>query len=248
MEVKMRSIKGMLLMILLVCFSLAAADTLKLKDGRVLSGYYQGGSPRAVKFEVNGKTEEFSVGGVVALEFGEVKTAAAPAPEKQAQTQTALGPVTVPAGTKVMLRLDKAISTATHKGGSIFTAVLEANLVVGGAVVAKKGAQVYGKVLESRGGKRIGKQRLVATFTGITINGQLVPIVTDNVGAEGAPGGAAVKVGAGALIGSGAKGKKGAKTGALVGAGLALFGPGNHIQIPAGTLVESHLKQPLTIQ
>jgi len=44
------------------------------------------------------------------------------------------------------------------------------------------------------------------------------------------------------------QGKKGAKTGALVGAGLALLGPGNHIQIPAGTLIEMHLKQPLTIQ
>ena len=228
--------------------SLAAADTLKLKDGRVLSGYYQGGSPRAVKFEVNGKTEEFPVGDVVTLDFGGVKTAAAPAPAKQAQAQTASGPVTVPAGTPLVLKLDRTISTATHKGGSIFTAVLDANLVVGGAVVAKKGAQIYGRVVESRGGKRIGKQRLVATFTGITINGQLVPIVTDNVGAEGASGGAARTIGAAALIGSAAKGKKGAKKGALVGTGLALLGPGSHLQIPAGTLVESHLKQPLTIQ
>lgn len=228
--------------------SLAAADTLKLKDGRVLSGYYQGGSPRAVKFEVNGKTEEFSVGDVVALEFGEVKTAAAPAPEKQAQTQTASGPVTVPAGTKVMVKLVKALSTASHKKGSSFSAVLETDLVAGGVVAAKKGTQVYGKILESRGGKRLGKQRLLATFTALSINNQLVPIVTDNIGAEGAPGGAAKKIGAAALIGSGAKGKKGAKTGALVGAGLALLGPGNHIQIPAGTLIEMHLKQPLTIQ
>ncbi len=244
----MTSIKGMLLTILLVGFSLAAADTLKLKDGRVLSGYYQGGSPRAVKFEVNGKTEEFSVGGVVALEFGEVKTAAAPATEKQARAQTASGPVTVPAGTKVMVKLDKAVSTASHKKGSSFTAVLETDLVAGGVVAAKKGTQVYGKVLEARGGKRVGKQMILATFTAISINNQLVSIVTDNIGAEGGRGGAAKKIGAAALIGSGVDGSKGAKTGALVGAGLALLGPGKHIQSPAGTLIEMHLKQPLTLQ
>ena len=63
-------------------------------------------------------------------------------------------------------------------------------------------------------------QRIVVTFTDLSINNQLVPIVTDDVGAEGGRGGAARAVGAGALIGA-AAGDAGA--GAAVGAGLALL-------------------------
>ncbi len=153
-------------------------------------------------------------------------------------------PITIAAGTKLSLKTKDNIGTATHQTGAKFTAVLEADLVAGGVVVAPKGTTVYGKVLESSGGKRVGKQRFLATFTEISINNQLVAIVTDEVGAEGSPGGAARKVGAGALIGA-AAGDAGA--GAAVGGALALLGPGGQIKIPAGTLVEVSLKQPFTV-
>ena len=70
-------------------------------------------------------------------------------------------------------------------------------------------------------------------------------IVTDDVGAEGDKGGTAKKVGAGALIGA-AAGDAGA--GAAVGGAVALLSSrGNHIQVPAGSLVEVSLKQPFTV-
>jgi hypothetical protein len=153
-------------------------------------------------------------------------------------------PVTVATGTRLMLKLSDAIGTATHQTGSTFTSTLDADLAAGGVVVAPKGTTVYGKVLESSGGKRVGNQRIVATFTEISINNQKVAIATDDVGAEGGRGGAARKVGAGALIGA-AAGDAG--TGALVGAGVALLGKGGEINIPAGTLVEVTLKQPFTV-
>ena len=164
--------------------------------------------------------------------------AAKPAPPPEPK------PVTVAAGSRLMLKLKDNLGTATHQTGAKFTAVLEADLVASGVVVAPKGTTVYGKVLESSGGKRVGKQRLLATFTEISINNQAVAIVTDEVGAEGAPGGAAKKVGAGALIGAAAGD---AAAGAAVGGALALLGPGGQINIPAGTLVEVSLKQPFTV-
>jgi len=145
----------------------------------------------------------------------------------------------------MMLRTKEAVATSTHQAGSKFTAELETDLVVNGVVAAPKGTVVYGKVLESVGGRRIGVQRIVVTFSDLSINNQLIPIVTDDVGAEGGKGSAAKAVGAGALIGA-AAGDAGA--GALVGAGVALLAGGNHIQVPAGTLVEVSLKQPVTIQ
>jgi hypothetical protein len=145
----------------------------------------------------------------------------------------------------MMLKTKDAVSTASHKKGSKFTAVLENDLAVNGVVVAPKGTLVYGTVLESIGGRAIGGSRLLATFTDLSINNQMIPIVTDEVGAETAPGGTAKKVGAGALIGA-AAGDAGA--GAAVGGAVALLSArGNHLQIPAATLVEVSLKQPLTI-
>jgi hypothetical protein len=150
----------------------------------------------------------------------------------------------VAAGTKLTLKTKDNLSTATTQTGAKFMALLDADLVASGVVVAPKGTTVYGKVLESSGGKRVGMQRLLATFTEISINNQLVVIVTDDVGAEGGRGGAAKKVGAGALIGAAAGD---AAAGAAVGGALALLGPGGQIQVPAGTLVEVSLKQPFTV-
>lgn len=236
-------------------FSLAAlADTVVLKDGTVLQGTFKGGTAEAVQFEVDGKIETVALADITSLTFSprETQTAAAaqPAPPAAAtataaETKAASGPITVPAGSKITLKTKDAVSTASNPKGSKFTAVMEANLAVNGQVAVPKGTVVYGTVLESEGGRRIGKQRIVVTFTELSINDQMVPIVTDDVGAEGGRGGAAKTVGAGALIGA-AAGDAGA--GALVGAGAALLAGGNHIQVPAGTLVEVSLKQPVTIQ
>lgn len=152
--------------------------------------------------------------------------------------------VTVTAGTKLMIKLTKALSTQTLSTGSLFDAVLETDLMAGGVTVAPKGDKVYGKIIEARGGKRVGGAKLLATFTGIAINNQIVPITTDDVGAEGGKGGAVRKVGAGALIGAAAGD---AAAGAAIGGAVALLGGGSHIQVPAGTLVEVNLKQPFTV-
>lgn len=240
--------------VLAVLFASVAilADTLVLKDGRVLQGTFKGGTDNTVIFEVNGTVQQIAVGDITSLTFSPraAQTAAEPpATPPSAEAAAAAvtqpeGAVTIPAGTKIMLKTREPFATSTHKAGSKFTAELETDLVVNGAVAAPKGTTVYGKVLESVGGRRIGVQRIVVTFTDLSINNQLVPIVTDDVGAEGGRGGAAKTVGAGALIGA-AAGDAG--KGALVGAGVALLAGGAHIQVPANTLVEVSLKQPVTI-
>ena len=156
--------------------------------------------------------------------------------------------VIVPEGTRLMVKLDKPINTAKDKKGSIITAVLDIDLIVNGKVVAPKGAKVYGKVIESRGGKILGGQKLIVQFTDLMINNQLSPILTDPVGVETGQGNTVKKVGAGALIGSAFGGSKGAGTGALIAGGLSILGAkGNHIQIPAGTIAEIPLLAPITV-
>ncbi len=157
--------------------------------------------------------------------------------------------VTLPEGTRLMVKLDKPISTARDKKGSIVTAVLDIDLVIDGKIIAPKDSKVYGKVIESRGGKILGGQKLVVQFTDLMINNQLTPILTDPVGVEGGKGKTIKKVGAGALIGSAFGGSKGAKEGALIAGGLSILSSGaNHIQIPAGTIAEIPLQAPVVIK
>ena len=158
-------------------------------------------------------------------------------------------PITIPEGTRLMVKLDKPINTAENPTGSVFTAVLETDLAVDGKVVAPKGSQVYGKVIESRGGRVLGGQKLIFQFTDLMINNQLTPILTDPMGVEGGRGNTAKMVGAGALIGSAFGGGEGAGTGALIAGGLAVLrSRGNHIQIPADTIADVTIKAPLVIK
>ena len=47
----------------------ASADTLELKDGRILKGKYLGGTQAVLRFELNGEVQTFSTTEIVALTF-----------------------------------------------------------------------------------------------------------------------------------------------------------------------------------
>src|SRR5271169_3163134 len=47
----------------------AEADTLELKDGRVIQGRYLGGTQAVLRFEINGEVQTFSVVDAVAITF-----------------------------------------------------------------------------------------------------------------------------------------------------------------------------------
>jgi hypothetical protein len=243
------------LFVSLLFFS-AQADTLVLKNGLTLEGKYKGGSETSIKFETSGAVQEVAVSEIKSLTFSEppVTSAAAKAPVTPAvpaaaavgtaKMSAAPSGTEVPAGTKLMIKTSEDVTTASHQAGSVFKATLETDLVYNNMLIASKGSEIYGKVLESVGGRRIGNQRIVVSFDKISINGQFVEMDTDDVGAEGGRGGAARAVGAGALIGA-AAGDAG--KGAAVGAGLALLAGGKHIRVPAGSVVEVSIKQAIKV-
>ncbi len=234
----------MISLVLLTLASFVLADTLVLKDGRVLQGTYKGGDETSVFFEVKGKQQTIPLSDITTITFSPRDETAEAVPIEQVKA----GAVTVPAGSRVLVKLTKPVSTASHKEGASVTGILATGLAVNGQVVVPPGTKIHGKVLESRGGRAIGGSRLVMAFTDLEINNQLVPIVTDQIGAEAGRGGTVKKVGAGALIGAAIDGSKGAGTGAAIGGALALLGSrNNHIQIPADYQVEVSLKQPLIL-
>ena len=154
--------------------------------------------------------------------------------------------ITIPAGTEMMVHFDSAINTEEYPGGSLFQESLNIDLVIDGKLIAKKGTAVFGRVIESRGGRLFGGEKLTFTFTGIMIGDEEVAIITDTMGVQGGQGGTAKTVGAGALIGAAFGG---AGEGAAIAGGIAILKSRHeHIQIPQGTIAQFKIEKPVTIK
>jgi len=163
--------------------------------------------------------------------------------------------VTVPAGTRILIRTIDSIDTTKQKAGYRFTASLETNLQVDNRVVASRGTTVYGQLVSaSSAGRMSGSSELTLQLTDIVINGTSYPLVTNDYSIRGSGEGSktAKKVvggaGLGALIGGIAGGGKGAGIGALAGAGagtaVAATKKGEQLSIPSESLLEFRLQQP----
>ena len=166
--------------------------------------------------------------------------------------------VTVPAGTRILIRTVDSIDSAKQKTGYRFSATLETNLMAEDTVIARRGTTVYGKLVEaSSAGRMKGSSELQLELTDILINGTAYPLLTSTyeIKGKGEGGNTTKKVlggaGLGALIGGLAGGGKGAGIGALAGAGagtaVAASKKGQQLQIPSESLLEFRLEQPVSL-
>jgi hypothetical protein len=257
----------------------AQASTLKLKDGRQYEGTYLGGTAQQVQFLINGQVRVFNTSQVYEIDFATpqpppeaAQPPAPPAPhpapapdQSQAQppdqsnyaglTQT----VTVPQGTTIMIRMIDSLDSSVNKPGDIFHASLAEDLKIGDVVVAKRDADVYGKLIQVQSaGRATGKSELGLELTGIrTVNGGIQPIVTGQYEEAGKSRtkqtvehsiiGAAIGAVIGGVAGGGGGAAKGAGIGGAVGAGATLITHGQQIKIPSETLLNFQLNQPFMI-
>lgn len=264
------SILAVLGLSILLAGSLGArADTLELRDGRVIHGKFLGGSENTVRMEINGREQSFAVSQVMALSFSDVPAASlvpatplngAPqynAPPPQAAQSNPSGKLTIPSGTRIVVRMIDSVDSSKNHVGDKFRASLDANLEADGVIVAPRGTDVMGRLAEAKGaGNMTGKSQLKLELTDIRIGEELVPIVTGEYELSGksrgantakkTAGGAAI----GAVIGALAGGGKGAAIGAGVGAGAGatvnIITKGEQVKIPSETMLEFRLDQPLT--
>jgi hypothetical protein len=234
----------------------AQADVLELKDGKVLTGKYVGGTAGTIRFETSQGVQVIETGQALALTFtadGSPAAAPAPAPAAAAPPTPAVAPtsapssVSVPAGTTLLVRMADGASSNDSKGKR-FTTTLESDLIIDGKMVAKAGTKVYGRVEDAqKAGRYRGQSSLDLRLAEISIGGSLVPIVTGpfaqagqrSLGktARGAAAGAAI----GAIAGD-------AGTGAAIGAVASGVKKGQPIVVQPGTLLEFQLQQPLTVK
>jgi hypothetical protein len=244
--------------VLLVC-SLARADVLELKDGKVLTGKYLGGTAGTLRFETGGATQVIETSQALALTFSsDAASGPAPAtppattpaaPATPAPAATAPSAVTVNAGTTLLVRLVDPV-TSKDPQGKRFTTTLESDLVVNGMMVAKAGAKVYGRVQSAQqAGRYVGQSSLDLRLSELAVGPNLVPVVTSGYTQKGdkSIGKAAKGAAAGAAIGAIADGGEGAGKGAAIGAVASGAKKGQGVTLNPGTLLEFQLQQPLTV-
>jgi hypothetical protein len=166
--------------------------------------------------------------------------------------------ITVPAGTRILIRMADSIDSSKQQAGYRFNGSLETNLQADNVVVAPRGTPVFGRLASaSSAGKMSGSSQLGLELTDIVINGTSYPLLTGMYEIKGSGEGSktARKVvggaGLGALIGGIAGGGKGAGIGALAGAGagtaVAATKKGQQISIPSESLIEFRLMQPVAL-
>lgn len=238
----------------------AAADTLELKNGDIIDGAYMGGTKKSVRFSVDGEIQTVPVRDILALTFSgqqmsvlepeeiapEVEPEPAPAPLEPA--------ILLPAGSTLLVRVVDAIDSREHSAGYRFATALEADLTHDGVLIAPRGAQVYGVIVDAKQAGRLkGKTHLTLELRDIRIDDVLYPIVTGEYELAGEKssgkrtalttlGGAVL----GALIGGKGDRAEGAAIGAGAGLGVAAITRGEQIQVPSGTLIEFRLAAPFS--
>lgn len=181
------------------------------------------------------------------------KAAAAPPPPPPPQV------VTLQPGTTLKVRTLDTISTDHNYTGDTFRATLESPIVRNGYIIADRGSQVLGRVVNSdRAGRVQGVADLTLALTSInTTDGQRVSIQTNTTSVKGPTskkrdvaeiaGGSAL----GAIIGAIAGGGKGAAIGAGAGGGAGTVGAlstrGKAAVVQAETPLTFQLNAPVTI-
>ncbi|HUJ41186.1 MAG TPA: YMGG-like glycine zipper-containing protein [Candidatus Acidoferrales bacterium] len=274
MRAKTGWIVAIVLGIALAFAAAASADTLTLKDGRVIHGQYIGGTADAIQMNVNGNVMTFDVRDVVSLSRDST-TAPAPAPPAatapppsealpEAPAPTAPPPedrskIVVPEGTRILVRMIDSVDSEVNHVGDHFRASLETNLEQDGYILARRGTEVYGQLTNvHEAGRLSGRAELRLELTGMRIHDNLIPLVTGDYQAVGkgrgsntakkAVGGAAL----GAIIGALAGGGRGAAIGAGVGAGAGatvnIITKGERVRVPSETVLDFRLDAPLRLR
>jgi len=272
---------GLLFLGICLMSSLGFSDTLKLRNGSTIIGTYTGGSDDQINFRVGSTVQRYNVADVASITFSSYNSAEAlddsdgrpqnsqyqpPPPPPPAQDRDRddstyrrfSNNVTIPSGTRIVVRTIDPIDSDKNRVGDKFAATLDQALYVNDLLVAPRGADVYGRLEEvKQTGQLAGRSELRLALTGMTINGQTVALSTSDYQLAGKSRGAdtAKKVGGGAalgaIIGAVAGGGKGAAIGAGVGAGagtaVQVVTHGDQVHVPSETLLEFTLNQPVSV-
>jgi hypothetical protein len=234
------------LFLTLAIAAIGFADTLYLKDGKVVGGTYLGGTAREVRMDLGGKIATYDLADVTKIEFQSSVAAAPPPPPPPAprereeprerprimrpDTESASSQsgssFTIPSGTLIKVRMIDSVDSETSQLGQTFQASLDDPISIDGQTVVPRGADIVAKLVEDKqSGKISGRTELTLDLVSMRVNGRMVDLTTEGVktssGSRGAKSGKVIggAAAAGAILGGILGGGRGAAIGATSGAG-----------------------------
>jgi hypothetical protein len=162
------------------------------------------------------------------------------------------GPLTVPAGSWITIRVNEPISSDHSQPGDMFTATLAQPIIANGRIIARRGQTVSGVVSEAvKAGRVKGVSRLGLELTEIGLaDGRQVQVKTRLMERRGETSygrdavGIGATVGTGAAIGAAVNGGVGAGVGAAAGVVASTIG----VLLTRGRATEVYPEQPLTFR
>lgn len=166
--------------------------------------------------------------------------------------------VTYPTGSVLTVRTTSEIDTDRNRVGDTFTATLEDPLQSENQVVVPRGAEVRGRITESKESGRVsGKSELALELVEIVAAGKTYSMRTGEYSEVGSSrgsraakttvGGAALGTIIGAIAGGGKGAAIGAAAGAAAGTGVVLLTKGETLKVPVETVLSFRLQTPLTV-
>ena len=238
---------------LIFALTATAADTVTLKNGRVVAGTYLGGSAREVRLDTGDKIENLNVADIAGIQFGTSQQLNQAAPAA-ARTDTA----ELPAGTKFVIRMIDAVDSERNAVGQTFAASLDEPVSIDGNTVIPRGADVIVKLVDDKqSGKLTGRTTLTVDLMSVKVRDRMVDVNTQTVTEESSSRGSrtAKVAGGGAvlggIIGAVAGGGKGAAiglgSGAAAGAGVEALTKGQRVRIPSETRLTFTLENPVRL-
>jgi hypothetical protein len=252
----------------------ALADTLTLRDGRVVNGSYLGGDSRTIRFAGADRVETYSVEQISNITFGDSGSSEPAAGLRRREESREERPKEVvqiddrmrrdagaelKAGTALTVRMIDSVDSQRDQIGKTFRASLDEPVVdSNGNTIIARGADVVIKLIDDKeSGKLAGRTILTLNLESIMVNGRSVDVNTMNVTEQSSSrtgrsgkviGGAAA---AGAIIGAIAGGGKGAAIGAGAGAGAGTVAEvatkGQKVHIPSETRLTFTLQDPVRL-
>ena len=192
-----------------------------------------------------------------------VAPAAQPPLNVQPQASTGQLPepavMTIPAGTRIHVRLAQSLDTKHVRAGESFTAHLDQPVYDSGRIVIPKGIAFHGHIVEAKSSGRFkGRAHLEITLDSFTLHGESYRIATSvsdrssgghkkrNVILMGGGTGAGAAIGA--LAGGGTGAGIGAASGAVAGVTTAFFTGKKNVHLPAETPIVFSLRSSINVR
>jgi hypothetical protein len=248
-----------LALLAIIPFGLFAARV-TLRDGTVVTGRFVNGTESQIVFQdESGIRRTFNTNEVQTIDFNDVMT---PVSNSANRMDTRLPWTTLPPGRQISVRTDENIQADSATQRRTYQASIQQDVLdASGNVAIPRGSRANLIVTRIDSGSTVSSGNLMLDLDSVEVNGRRYNVSTEDlqrgddrgIGAnrrtgEMVGGGAVLGTLLGAIAGGGKGAAIGAIAGAAAGGGVQVLTKGKEIRVPAETVLNFRLDQPLALR